>query len=140
MNLTRRRRTYLIAVATASIVVAANASEGAYFSQSWGWVALAFLVPTTVVLILDRAGVPGRLRIAFAVCMSALAGWTILSALWSISPSSSIRDFERTLVYVSLAFAIALLLRRGDATGLFAGALGGVVAVVSYGLATRLYP
>ena len=29
-------------------MIAANASDGAYFSQSWGWVALAFLVPTTV--------------------------------------------------------------------------------------------
>ena len=52
--MTRTRRTYVIAAAVAAIVTAANASQGAYFSQSWGWVALAFLVPTTVLLILDR--------------------------------------------------------------------------------------
>jgi O-antigen ligase len=137
---TRRRRTGLVAAATAAIVIASNASEGAYFSQSWGWVALAFLVPTTVVLIVDRSPVPGRLRVAFLVLMGAFAGWTALSALWSISSSASVREFERTLVYVALAFAVAFLLRRGDVAGLLAGALAGVVAVVSYGLATRLLP
>jgi O-antigen ligase len=140
VDLTRRRRTYLVATATAAIVVAANASEGAYFSQSWGWVALAFLVPTTVILILDRATVPGRLRLAFAAFMAALAGWTLLSALWSISPSASIRDFERTFVYAALAFAVALVLRRADASALYAGALVGSGVVISYGLATWMFP
>ena len=55
-------RTYVVAAGVAAIVTAANASEGGYFSQSWGWIALAFLVPTTVLLILGRATVPGRLR------------------------------------------------------------------------------
>ncbi len=66
VRVTRTRRTYVIAAAVAAIVTAANASQGAYFSQSWGWVALAFLVPTTVLLILDRVETPGRLRVAFA--------------------------------------------------------------------------
>ena len=68
MQLTRRRRTYVVALAAGAIVVAANASEGAYFSQSWGWVALSFLVPTSLALVLERARMPGRLRIAFAAC------------------------------------------------------------------------
>jgi hypothetical protein len=140
MQLTRRRRTYVVALAAGAIVVAANASEGAYFSQSWGWVALSFLVPTSLALVLERARMPGRLRIAFAACTTALAAWIGLSALWSLSSSASVRELERALVYVALAFAVAFLLRRGDATGLVAGVLGGIVVVVSYGLATRLYP
>ena len=52
--MTRTQRTWVVAAGVAAIVTAANASQGAYFSQSWGWVALAFLVPTTVLLILDR--------------------------------------------------------------------------------------
>ncbi len=83
--MTRAQRTYVVAAAVAAIVTAANASQGAYFSQSWGWVALAFLVPTTVLLILDRVDAPGRLRIAFAGLMVALAAWVALSAIWSIS-------------------------------------------------------
>lgn len=138
--MTRRQRTLILAAAVAAIVTAANASEGAYFSQSWGWVALAFLVPTTVLLILDRATVPGRLRIAFASSMGALAVWIALSTLWSISTSASVREVERVLVYVALALAVALVLRRGDGPGVFAGAFVGITLVSAYGLATRLFP
>lgn len=127
-------------MAVAAIVVATNASDGAYFSQSWGWVALAFLVATTVLLILDRVVLPGRLRIAFAGFMVALGIWVALSATWSISSSASIREAERMLVYVAVALAIAVVLRRGDGPGVLAGALLGITTVSSYGLATRLFP
>jgi len=137
---TRTQRTYVVAAAVAAIVTAANASQGAYFSQSWGWVALAFLVPTTVLLILDRVEAPGRLRVAFAALMVALAIWIGLSAVWSISTSASVREVERILVYVAVALAIALVLRRGDGPAVLAGASAGIALVVSYGLATRLAP
>jgi O-antigen ligase len=136
----RSRRTYVLAIAVAAIVTASNASQGAYFSQSWGWVALAFLVPTTVLLILERASAPGRLRIAFASFMGALAVWIALSSLWSISAPASIRETERMLVYVAVALAILLVLRRGDAPGVLAGIGLGVLFVCGYALATRLFP
>jgi len=138
--MTRTHRTVVVAAAVATIVTAANASEGAYFSQSWGWVALAFLVPTTVLLILERTTVPGRLRIAFAALMGALAVWIALSSLWSISTSASIRELERMLVYVAVALAVALVLRRGDTAGVLGGVLIGVTLVSTYALATRLLP
>ena len=137
--MTRTQRTYVVAAAVAAIVTAANSSEGAYFSQSWGWIALAFLVPSTLLLILDRTTVPGRLRIAFAALMGALGVWIAMSSLWSISPSASVREAERMLVYVALALAVAVVLRRGDATAVLAGALTGVTIVSAYGLATRLF-
>jgi O-antigen ligase len=136
----RSRRTYVLAVAVAAIVTAANASQGSYFSQSWGWVALAFLVPTTVLLIIERASVPGRLRIAFASFMGALAVWIALSSLWSISAPASLRELERMLVYVAVALALVLVLRRGDAPGVLAGVGLGVLLVCGYALATRLFP
>lgn len=139
-SMTRRRRTVVVAAAVAAIVTAANASDGAYFSQSWGWVALAFLVPTTVLLILDRVEVPGRLRIAFATATGALGVWVALSTVWSISVSASVRETERILVYVAAALAIALVLRRGDGRGVFCGALIGITLVSTYGLSTRLFP
>ena len=138
--ITRRQRSLLVAAAVAAIVVAALASSGAYFSQSWGWVALAFLVPTTLLLILGRVSVPGRLRIAFVVLTGALGAWIALSAVWSISPSASAREVERVLVYVSVALAVALVLRRGDGPAVAAGILTGATAITSYGLATRLFP
>ena len=138
--ITRTQRSLVVAAAVAAIVVAANASSGAYFSQSWGWVALAFLVPSTVLLILGRVTAPGRLRIAFASLLGALAAWIALSTIWSISVPASTREVERVLVYVAVALAIALVLRRGDGPSVGAGALVGTTAVVSYGLATRLFP
>jgi len=138
--MTRTQRTYVVAAAVAAIVTAANASQGAYFSQSWGWVALAFLVPATVLLILDRVDAPGRLRIAFAGLMVALAAWIALSTVWSVSAPASIREVERIVVYVAVALAVAVVLRRGDGPGIVAGATAGVVLVVAYGLGTRLYP
>ena len=137
--MTRAQRTYVVAAAVAAIVTAANASQGAYFSQSWGWVALAFLVPTTVLLILDRVDAPGRLRIAFAGVMVALATWVALSAIWSISTPATLREVERTLVYVAVALAVALVLRRGDVAGVMLGIVVGVTLICTYALATRLF-
>jgi O-Antigen ligase len=137
---TRPARTWLVAGGSAAIVVATNASEGAYFSQSWGWVALAFLIPVTLALILGVVELPGRLRVAFAVLIGLLAAWIALSATWSVSSAASIREVERVLVYVAVALVVALLLRRGDGTGVIGGAFAGTVAVMTYALATRLFP
>jgi O-antigen ligase len=138
--ITRTQRTVVVGAAVAAVVVAANASDGAYFSQSWGWVALAFLVPSTVLVILGRASAPGRLRAAFACLMGALAAWMALSTIWSLSAAASAREVERMLVYVALALAIAFVLRRGDGPAVVAGSLLGVVVVSAYGLGTRLFP
>jgi O-antigen ligase len=124
----------------AAIVTAANASQGGYFSQSWGWIALAFLIPTTVLVILERASVPGRLRIAFAALMGSLGVWIALSSLWSISSSASVREVERMLVYVALALSVALIVRRRDTAAVLGGAALGVTLVCGYALATRLFP
>jgi O-antigen ligase len=137
---TRTQRNVVVAGAVAGIVIAANSSDGAYFSQSWGWVALAFLVPTTVLLILDRVSAPGPLRIALAALTGAFATWIALSTIWSISPAASGREVERVLVYVALTLAVAFVLRRGDGPSVSAGLFVGIGAVVSYGLATRLFP
>ena len=139
-GVTRTQRTVLLAVATAAIVIAANASQGAYFSQSWGWVALAFLVPTTVLLLLERATLPGRLRIAFVCLLGAYAAWIALSSLWSISSPATLREVERMLVYVAVALAVAFVLRSGDVTGVLAGVSLGTTAIAAYALATRTFP
>jgi hypothetical protein len=138
--ITRTQRTALVASAVAAVVLAANASHSAYFSQSWGWVALAFLVPATVLVILGRVAVPGRLRVAFASLLGALGAWIALSTIWSLSVPASAREVERMLVYVALALALALVLRRGDGPAVAGGAFVGVVAVAAWGLATRLFP
>jgi len=136
----RRLRTWLVGLAAAALVTAANSSQGAYFSQSWGWIALAFVAATSLALIVGWATRPAWLRIAFASLMAMLGVWMALSTMWSLTPAGSIREVERMLVYVALAACVALVVRRGDATGLAAGVFAGTVAVSGYGLATRLFP
>jgi hypothetical protein len=136
----RRVRTWVVGLAVAALVIAANGSEGGYFSQSWGWIALAFVAAVSLTLIVGWATRPGWLRIAFAAFMTALGVWVALSATWSLTSAGSLREVERMLVYIALAGAVALVLRRGDATGLAAGVFAGSVAVAGYGLATRLFP
>ena len=138
--MSRRARTRVVAVAVAALVTAANGSQGGYFSQSWGWIALAFVAAVALALIVGWAMRPGRLRIAFAAFTAALGVWVALSATWSLTPAGSLREVERMLVYVALAAAVALALRAGDATGLAAGLFAGTVVVAGYGLATRLFP
>ena len=53
--------------------------------------------------------------------MVALGVWIALSSLWSISTSASIREVERMLVYVAVALAVALVLRRGDGPAVLGG-------------------
>ena len=140
--MTRTHRTLIVAVAVAAIVAAANASDGAYFSQSWGWVALAFLVPTTVLLILDRVAVPGRLRIAFAsldrrarACGSRCPRSGRSARRRPCARSSACSSTSR------VALAVALVLRRGDGPGVARRRAGRHRPHVSaYGLATRLFP
>jgi hypothetical protein len=138
--ITRTQRTLIVAAAVAAIVTAALASDGAYFSQSWGWVALAFLVPSTVLVILGRGSAPGRLRTTFAAAIGALGVWIALSTIWSISVPASAREVERLLVYASVAIGVALVLRRGDGRGVTIGTFVGVTLATIYGLATRLFP
>jgi hypothetical protein len=129
-----------VGVSVAALVAATNASQGGYFSQSWGWIALAFIGATSLMLILDVAHLPGRLRRGFAALMAALGVWVALSATWSITPAGSLREAERMLVYVALAGALAIVLRRGDATALATGVFAGSSLVAGYALATRLFP
>jgi hypothetical protein len=133
-------RPWVVAGAAAALVVSANASHGAYFSQSWGWVALAFLMPLALTLILERAGLPGRLRLAFAALIAATGVWIAASALWSLSVPASLREAERVLVYVALAAVVAFVLRRRDADALAAGLVCGIVPIAAYALAMRLFP
>jgi tetratricopeptide (TPR) repeat protein len=133
-------RTWAVGAAIAALVIAVNSSQGGYFSQSWGWIALALLAPVSLTLIVGSVIAPGRLRLAFAVFMAALGVWVVASATWSLTPSGSLREAERMLVYMGLAAAVALVLRRRDAVALVGGLFAGSVAVAAYALATRLFP
>jgi hypothetical protein len=136
----RAVRTWAVGAATAALVAAATSSQGGYFSQSWGWIALAFIAAVSLALITESGTSPGRLRIAFTALIVAFGIWVALSATWSLTPAGSLREVERMLVYVALAATVTFVMRRHDAPAVAGGVLVGSVAVAGYALGTRLFP
>jgi hypothetical protein len=132
-------RTWTIGVAVTALLTATNGSQGGYFSQSWGWIALAFLAAISLSLIVGSATWPGPLRLAFAALIAALGVWVAVSATWSLTPAGSLREAERMLVYLAAAAAIAFVVRRSDTVAVAAGVFAGAVTVSGYALATRLF-
>ena len=78
---------------------------------------------------------------AVAFVASLLAGWTLVSAVWSDAPARALFEFDRTLLYV-LAFGImACFARRPtDLAAVVRWILAAIVVVAGAALATRLLP
>ena len=63
-----------------------------------------------------------------------------LSYVWSDSGWRAVLETQRIAVYVALAAAALVLLRRATVPALLGGLLTAVTLVAAYGLATRLFP
>ncbi len=99
----------------------------------------AALVAAAIVLVGVRAEVHGA---ATLTAFAALAGFTALSILWSLYPSESWVETNRTLAYLAaLAAGIAAvrLVRERWAAAAW-GVLLALAAVAAYGLATKVAP
>ena len=127
-------------VVAAALVVLTSAHNGSYFSTSWGWQALAFLALGLTGLGFMVSVPIFRMQALFLAGLAAFVLWVGLSALWSQSVPGSVREVERDLVYVALAFALAIFGRYLSARGLALGVLAGITAVAAYALTTRLFP
>jgi hypothetical protein len=120
-------------------VVSVAAPDGSYFPSSWGWASLAFLWAGAIGLVVQKHTTLAALDAAYLGAWLVLLAWTAASALWSETTTQTTYEVERTLVYVSFAFALAVLARR-SLPFLLPSLLAGIVAVASYALATRLLP
>ena len=120
-------------------VVSTAAPSGSYYPSSWGWGSLAFLWAAAIGLLVQRRVTLGALEVAYLGAWLVLLVWTAASLLWSPTTTQTMYEVERTVVYVSFAFALAVLARRSVQVMLPA-LLAGIVAVAAYALATRLLP
>ena len=120
-------------------VVSTAAPSGSYYPSSWGWGSLAFLWAAAIGLLVQRRVTLGALEVAYLGAWLLLLVWTAASLLWSPTTTQTMYEVERTVVYVSFAFALAVLARRSVQVMLPA-LLAGIVAVAAYALATRLLP
>ncbi|HEU4941930.1 MAG TPA: hypothetical protein VFT18_01600, partial [Gaiellaceae bacterium] len=130
-----------VGIGAAAGIAALGAADGGYFPPAWGWTALVALWLVIAWLLLGRAALHGgRLALAFAGGLSALATWTWLSLLWTDNTTQTVLEGFRMLAYAGVAAALVLVLRSDAAPALLRGVLAALVLVSAYGLGTRLFP
>ena len=122
-----------------ALVVGLALANGGYFPTAWTWTAVLVLWLTATALVLGVGVRPQRAEWALLAAFGGLLAWTALSALWS-TPATALPEAERTLMYLAVAGALLLLVRRAHVEALYAGLTSALVAVSAYALATRLFP
>jgi O-antigen ligase len=130
----------LTALAAAAAVGPLAASSGGYFSTSWGW-AVVPIAWITAVALLVRPRIPVyRLEVVFFAALVLLTGWTALSLAWTADFPQTVLEVERLLLYVVVALAAFVLLRRQYVAWALAGTALACFGICAYALETRLFP
>ena len=130
----------LPALAAFAPVCGLAAAQGGYFPGAWGWASVPLLWAAAVAVIVRSRLRFSRAEGVFLVGLVAMAGWTALSVVWSVSPADSVLEVERTLVYVGACAAVLTIARARSARTVLAALLAAIAVVSSFGLATRLAP
>ena len=134
-----RLASVLPGIGAALVIVALGFADGGYFATAWGPATLVFLFFAGVALLVRPGPKLGLRTLAMPALLGLLFIWTLASSAWG-SPSEAVPEVERTLVYLSAALALGLVLRRGATIGVLIGFWAGIVVVCLYALATRLFP
>jgi hypothetical protein len=113
------------------------ADQGGFYPRTWPWAALAFGAVAALILLATPGLRIPRSGIVLVGGLALLCAWTAISAQWSLEPSSSLREAERTLVYVAAALALVLLAAAVGATPLLLGLATAAVATACYSLVER---
>jgi O-antigen ligase len=119
-------------VIAAGGVLLLAAADGGFFPSSWRWGAAVFAAAGCVAVLLENRFVVSRAGAAFLAGLIVFAGWTTLSAAWSLDPHATLLETQRLLLYAA-ATAAFLAARQGLAGGIALGA----TAVAVWALADR---
>jgi hypothetical protein len=131
--LERRRATDLSAVLLgAGAIVALSFAHGGFFESAWPPATAAFAASGALAAVLVPESVVSRTDAVFIGALGAFAGWQALSAVWSLEPADSLREAERSLVYIAAALASVAVVRRGLAAPVGAGLVAGAAVVTGY--------
>jgi hypothetical protein len=116
------------------------AADGGYFPEQWAWLAALTFIPAAIVLIAGGGARLGRLDLTFLGLLIAFGCWTLLSAAWSPSTTSSVLSAQRILAYLGVLLLVLLVVEKRTAPLLLGGCLAGVTLISGYALLTRLLP
>jgi O-antigen ligase len=114
-------------------VVALAAEQGGYFPSAWRFGAVAFAAAAGLLWLWAPERRVGWETVAPPALLAALGGWSLLSTAWSVLPSSTTLDVQRTLLYLTAALAFAVA-----ADGLPTGVVAGATVVAGWSLGERL--
>ena len=108
-------------------------ADGGFWPAAWRAATVAFLAAAALGLVLRGRPRLARSQILVGVALAALVTWTALSALWSVDQGDSLLEAQRTLVYLALVLAAAVL-----GGSLLAGTLAGIVVLCAWAVGQRL--
>jgi hypothetical protein len=133
-------RSLAVGAGAAGTLAVLGFASGGYFPTAWSWGALVALWLTATYLVLGTPVRPGPLPLAVLAALALLAAWTWLALAWTTDTDQTVLEGLRMLLYVSVAAALVLIVRRASVEPLLAGALVGIFLPAGYGLLTRLFP
>ena len=108
-------------------------ADGGFWPAAWRAATVAFLAAAALGLVLRGRPRLTRSQVVVAGALAALAAWTALSALWSVDQGDSLLEAQRTLVYLALVVAAAVL-----GGSLLAGTLAGIAVLCAWAVGERL--
>ncbi len=129
----------MIALLLAAALAVLAFKNGGFFPPMWSWLSFASACVLLVVVVLRAPPRWSRLELATCAALATLAGWTLLSALWSVDPSQSVREAERALLYAAGVAVVFTLAEARHIRGLVVAVVGAIVFVVSYALVHYLF-
>jgi O-antigen ligase/polysaccharide polymerase Wzy-like membrane protein len=136
----RSIRTLAVGAGAASSIAILGFADGGYYPTAWGWGALVALWFSATYLVIGNVTRPAPLALTVLGGLALLSAWTWLSLFWSDDVDQTVLEGQRTLLYVAVAGALVLVIRREDVEPLLGGALIGIFLPAGYGLLTRLFP
>jgi hypothetical protein len=113
--------------------------NGGFFPPMWSWLSFACACVLLAVVALRAPPRWSRLELGTCLALGALAAWTLLSSVWSVDASQSVREAERALLYAAAVAALLLLVDARQIRELTLAVLGAIVFVVSYALVHYLF-
>ncbi|HVU76470.1 MAG TPA: O-antigen ligase family protein [Gaiellaceae bacterium] len=113
-------------------VVALAAEQGGYFPPAWRFGAVAFAAAAGLLWLWAPERRPGW-ELAAPALLAGLGLWSLLSTAWSVLPSATTLDAQRTLLYLTAALAFAVA-----SGGLPVGVVAGATVVAGWALGGRL--